>query len=40
MEEPLVTVGVASYNNSAYLRQTLESIRQQTYPHWELLIVD
>jgi glycosyltransferase involved in cell wall biosynthesis len=40
MEEPLVTVGVASYNNSVYLRETLESVRLQTYPHVELLIVD
>ena len=40
MELPLVTVGVASFNNAAYLRETLESIRLQTYPHVELLIVD
>jgi len=37
---PLVTVGVASYNNAAYLRETLESIRLQTYPNVELLVVD
>lgn len=37
---PLVTVGVASYNNAAYIRETLESIRLQTYPHIELIIVD
>ncbi|UOQ76171.1 glycosyltransferase [Hymenobacter sp. 5516J-16] len=40
MNQPLVTVGVASYNNAAYLRETLESIRQQTYPNVEVLIVD
>ncbi|UOQ76172.1 glycosyltransferase [Hymenobacter sp. 5516J-16] len=40
MDAPLVTVGVASYNNAAYLRETLESIRQQTYPNVEVLIVD
>lgn len=37
---PLVTVGVASFNNAAYLLETLESIRLQTYPRVELLIVD
>ena len=36
----MVTVGVASYNNALYLRETLESIRLQTYPRVELLIVD
>lgn len=40
MELPLVTIGVASFNNAAYLRETLESIRLQTYPFVELLIVD
>lgn len=40
MDLPLVTVGVASYNNALYLRETLESIRLQTYPRVELLIVD
>lgn len=40
MEMPLVTVGVASYNNGSYLQETLESIRLQTYSHIELLIVD
>ena len=40
MKMPLVTVGVASYNNGSYLRETLESIRQQTYPRIELIIVD
>lgn len=40
MDLPLVTVGVASYNNASYLRETLESIRLQTYSHVELIIVD
>ncbi|MBF9222161.1 glycosyltransferase [Hymenobacter ruricola] len=37
---PLVSIGVASYNNAAYIVETLESIRNQTYPHWELVVVD
>lgn len=39
-ETPLVTVGVASYNNASYLRETLESIRLQTYPNIEVIVVD
>ena len=38
--QPLVTVGVASFNNATYLRETLESIRNQTYPNVEVVIVD
>jgi glycosyltransferase involved in cell wall biosynthesis len=37
---PLVTVGIASFNNATYLRETLESIRLQTYPQVEIIIVD
>jgi glycosyltransferase involved in cell wall biosynthesis len=40
MKQPLVTVGVASYNNEPFLRDTLESIRNQTYKNLELIIVD
>lgn len=40
MEMPLVTVGVASFNNAAYLFETLESVRLQTYPNVEIIIVD
>lgn len=36
----MVTVGVASYNNGKYIRETLESIRLQTYANQELIIVD
>lgn len=37
---PLVSIGIASYNNSLYLEELLESIRNQTYPAIELVIVD
>lgn len=36
----LVSIGVASYNNARYIVQMLESIRSQTYPLIELIIVD
>jgi glycosyltransferase involved in cell wall biosynthesis len=37
---PLVSVTTCSYNNSAYIIDTLNSIRDQTYPNIELIIVD
>ena len=36
----LVSIIVPVYNSEAYLAQTIESVQQQTYPHWELLLVD
>lgn len=37
---PLVTVGAIHYNNEKYVIEALESIKNQTYPNIELLIVD
>jgi glycosyltransferase involved in cell wall biosynthesis len=37
---PLVSVGVASYNNSKYVIDTLNSITSQSYGNIELIIVD
>lgn len=39
-DTPMVTVGVASFNNAAYICETLDSIRQQDYSNWELIVVD
>lgn len=39
-EEPLVTIGLASYNNAPYILETLKSIAAQTYRNFELIIVD
>lgn len=36
----LFSIGIASYNNAPYLEILLESIRHQTYPFIELVIVD
>ena len=36
----LVSIIVPVYNSEAYLAQTIESVQQQTYPHWELILVD
>lgn len=37
---PLVSIGVASFNNASYIRETLDSIRALHYPHVELIIID
>lgn len=38
--EPQVSVVIPSYNSAPYLRQTLESVRRQTFPDWEIIVVD
>ncbi|MBS4041260.1 MAG: glycosyltransferase family 2 protein [Flavobacteriales bacterium] len=37
---PLVTIIMATYNRAHLIPETLVSIQNQTYPHWECLIVD
>ena len=37
---PLVSIGLASYNCSKYIVETLESIKSQTYQNIELIIVE
>lgn len=37
---PLVSIIVANYNSSAFILETLNSIRQQTYPNLNVVIID
>jgi glycosyltransferase involved in cell wall biosynthesis len=37
---PLVSVVVIFLNEEAFLGEAVESVRAQTYPHWELLLCD
>ena len=39
-ETPLVSVIVPSYNQGAYIRQTLESVFSQEWPRVELIVID
>lgn len=39
-EKPLVSIGVASYNNASYIGETLDSIFALDYANKELIIVD
>lgn len=38
--QPLVSVIVPCYNMEKYIADTILSVKRQTYPNWELLIVD
>lgn len=38
--QPLVSVLIANYNNGKYLEEALNSIYNQTYRNWEIVIVD
>lgn len=37
---PLISVIMSVYNEEQYLAEALESIRQQTYENWEMIIID
>ena len=38
--KPLFSVLVANYNNGKYLMEAIDSIRQQTYDNWEVILLD
>ena len=40
MEEVNVSIITATYNSSQYIAKTIDSIRNQSYSSWELLITD
>ena len=39
-DTPLFSVLIANYNNGKYLMEAIESVRQQTYSNWEIVLVD
>lgn len=40
MNPPLVSVCIGAYNRARYIRETLDSVFAQTYPHLEVIVVD
>lgn len=40
LEMPLVTICIPSYNHSAYVLEAINSVRLQTYPQIELIVID
>ncbi|KEY17777.1 glycosyltransferase family 2 protein [Kaistella antarctica] len=40
MVKPLVSIVVVSYNQAKYITQVLDSLKNQTYLNWELVVAD
>lgn len=40
MNEELVSIITPSFNTEKFIAQTIESVLNQTYEHWEMIIVD
>ncbi|NQW45083.1 MAG: glycosyltransferase family 2 protein [Deltaproteobacteria bacterium] len=40
LESPLFSILITSYNNAIFLEECIQSIFQQTYSNWEIVIVD
>ena len=40
MEEELVSIIMPSYNTGKFIQETINSVINQTYSNWELIIVD
>jgi glycosyltransferase involved in cell wall biosynthesis len=40
MNNPLVSIIVPCYNQAQYLNDALQSVLDQTYPHWECIIIN
>jgi teichuronic acid biosynthesis glycosyltransferase TuaG len=40
MQTDLVSIVTPLHNSERFIRQTIESVRAQTFPNWEMLIVD
>lgn len=40
LDNPLISVIVPCYNQAEYLSECLQSVEDQTYSHWECIIVD
>lgn len=39
-DRPLFSVIIASYNNGRFLAEAINSVVEQTYDHWEVIVVD
>ena len=40
MMRPLVSIIIPTYNRTAIIQKTLDSVLRQTYKHWECLVID
>lgn len=39
-QPPLISIVIPAYNSANFIAETIDSVRQQTYSNWELIIVD
>ena len=40
MNDALVSIITPSYNSAKFIAETIQSVQNQTYSHWEMIIVD
>lgn len=40
MKQPLISIITPIYNAERFIEETIASVKNQTYTHWELLLVD
>lgn len=40
MDTPLFSVLIANFNNACYLQEAIDSVLEQTYTYWEIILVD
>ena len=40
MEKPLVSIITPTYNHEKFIEQCVRSVLSQTYPNWEMIIID
>ena len=40
METPLVSIITPSYNSEQFITETIQSVQNQTYQNWEMIIID
>ncbi|MFJ9498966.1 glycosyltransferase family 2 protein [Brevibacillus centrosporus] len=38
--QPLVSVITPTYNAAKFIKATIDSVKGQTYPHWEMILID
>ena len=40
MKDNLISIVTPMYNGEKYVEETIQSVLKQTYPNWEMVIVD